>query len=113
VDQGDERRSLRPRLIQAERFSKSVHRPSRFSLRLGLGDARDCVKCASTEQDRKITGLNLLPLEVVVGETDGIFSVKRDACALNEFKKIDRSIPIVSETEKILNRRIFPLKSKA
>jgi hypothetical protein len=52
-------------------------------------------------------------LEVVVGETDGIFSAKRDACALNEFKKIDRSIPIVSETEKILNRRILPLKSKA
>jgi hypothetical protein len=33
--------------------------------------------------------LNPRPLEVVVGETDGIFSAKRDACALNEFKKID------------------------
>ncbi|WP_407164882.1 hypothetical protein [Bradyrhizobium sp. ORS 111] len=45
--------------------------------------------------------MNLQPLEVVVTETDGTFLAKRDLCTLDEFNKIDRSMPIVAETEQI------------
>ncbi len=43
---------------------------------------------------------------------NGIFPVKRDPCALHEFKMIDRSMPIVAETEQILNRQNSPLNSR-
>jgi hypothetical protein len=56
--------------------------------------------------------LNPQPLEVVIAETDGIFPAKRDPCALDEFRKIDRSMPIVAETEQILNRQNSPLNSR-
>jgi len=55
--------------------------------------------------------LNLQPLEVVV-TADGIFPAKRDLCTLDEFNKIDRSMPIVAETEQILNRQNSPLNSR-
>jgi dihydrofolate reductase len=57
--------------------------------------------------------LNPRPLEVVIAESDGIFPAKRDACALDEFKKFHRSMPIVAETEQNLNRRNSPLNSRA
>jgi hypothetical protein len=49
--------------------------------------------------------LNPQPLEAVIAETDGIFPAERDPGAPDEFRKIDRSIPMVAETEQILNRQ--------
>jgi hypothetical protein len=53
------------------------------------------------------------PLEAVIVETDGSFPAKGDPCALDEFKKIDRSMSIVAETEQIADCRKFVLESKS
>jgi hypothetical protein len=49
----------------------------------------------------------------MIAGADGIFSV---ACAhrvFEDFEKIDQSIPIVAETEQILDHRNSPLNSRA
>jgi hypothetical protein len=53
------------------------------------------------------------PLNVVVAHTDGIFQRHVTPAAIDEVKKTDRSIPIVSETEQIGDCRNSPLKSRA
>jgi hypothetical protein len=61
----------------------------------------------SSKADCRIGGaprMNPQRLEVVIADTDGIFPARRDPCALDEFKKIDRSMPIVAETEQIGDR---------
>jgi hypothetical protein len=50
----------------------------------------------SSKADCRIGGaprMNPQRLEVVIADTDGIFPARRDPCALDEFKKIDRSMP--------------------
>jgi hypothetical protein len=51
---------------------------------------------------------------VVRGQTaDGLSFAKPTWLFSSEIAKIDRLVPIVAETEQILNRRIFSLKSRA
>jgi hypothetical protein len=51
--------------------------------------------------------------ELVIAKADGIFPGDAARCMLDESQRIDRSIPIVTETEQIADRRNSSLNSRA
>jgi hypothetical protein len=50
---------------------------------------------------------------IILAGADGIFVAIQSQSFFREMSKIDRSMPIVAETQQILNRRNSPLNSRA
>jgi len=50
-------------------------------------------------------------VSVPPASADGVFPAMRGSSLINEFRKIERLMPIVAETQQIADRRNSPLKS--